>query len=71
MRRKWSECVPRCSDEVDMDSDVTGGKVFDCVSGGRPINILLFAGTLFIPFKLFSAESIPKPLFPLLCCGLS
>lgn len=55
--------------DVDIESDVTDGNVFDCVSDGNPISILLFDtddGTLVIPFKLFSAESKLKPLFPLL-----
>lgn len=51
-----------------MESAVTDGKVEDCVNDGSPIIMLLFVtdgGTLVKPFKLFSAESMLKPLFPL------
>lgn len=66
--------VPRWSDDVGIESDVIGGKLFGCDNDGNPIIILLFDtddGTLVIPFKLFSVESKLKPLFPLLWCGLS
>lgn len=63
------ECLPA---DVDSESDGADGKVFDCDNDGTPI-IILFAtdaGILVIPFRLFSVESMPKPLFPLLWCGL-
>lgn len=65
-------CLPA---DVDSASDGADGKVFDCDNDGNdgtPI-IMLFAtdaGILVIPFRLFSVESMPKPLFPLLWCGL-
>lgn len=62
--------LPRCSDDVDIGSDVTDGRLlFDCVNGGKPIIMLLFdtdAETLVMPFKLFNVESRLKPLFLLL-----
>lgn len=64
-----NELKEKVPDDVDIESDVTGGKVFDCVNDGNPINILLFDtddGTFVIPFKLFNVESKLKPLFPLL-----
>lgn len=69
MKLKGSKCLPA---DVDIDSDGAVGKLFDCVndgSDGTPI-IILFAGILVIPFKLFSAASMPNPLFPLLWFGL-
>lgn len=63
-----NQCLP---DDDDIESVTADGMAFDCVSDGNagtPI-IMLFAtdaGTLVIPFKLFSAASMPKPLFPLL-----
>lgn len=58
--------VPSWSDDVDIESAVTGGKVFG--NDVMPI-ILLFDtadGTFVMPFKLFSVESKLNPLFPLL-----